>query len=128
VSRPASAASGTVLASTPAAVVAPANTAPTYRVRSGDSLWSIARRHGVTVAALQATNGVSSSALRPGQSLRIPAPGAGSVVAATYRVRPGDSLWAIARRHETNVSTLRQANGLRSNELRPGQVLALPTR
>lgn len=43
-----------------------------YRVRSGDSLWTIARRHDTTVDALMSLNGLSSSRLLPGQSLRIP--------------------------------------------------------
>lgn len=45
-----------------------------HRVRSGESLWTIARRHGVTVSALQRANGLSRRAvIRPGQVLRIPA-------------------------------------------------------
>lgn len=45
-----------------------------------------------------------------------------------YRVRPGDTLWRIARRHGTSVGSLRHTNGLRSDRLRPGQVLTVPTR
>jgi hypothetical protein len=44
-----------------------------YTVRKGDSLWSIARRHGTTVARLRAANGLRSSAVRPGRRLTIPA-------------------------------------------------------
>ncbi|HSL82015.1 MAG TPA: DUF5715 family protein, partial [Thermoanaerobaculia bacterium] len=47
-----------------------------------------------------------------------------SVIA--YRVRPGDSLWTIARRHGTTVQSLQQANGLRSSRIRPSQVLQVP--
>lgn len=43
-----------------------------------------------------------------------------------YRVRPGDSLWTIARRHGTTVRTLQQTNGLRSTRIRPSQVLRVP--
>jgi LysM repeat protein len=43
-----------------------------YEVRSGDTLWSIARRHGVTVQAIRRANRVPST-LRPGQLLAIPA-------------------------------------------------------
>lgn len=45
----------------------------TYRVSRGDSLWSIARRHGVSVDALRRTNGLRSTLLKPGQVLEIPA-------------------------------------------------------
>jgi len=44
----------------------------TYVVQRGDTLYSIARRHGVTVAQLMSANGLSSSIIRPGMVLRIP--------------------------------------------------------
>ncbi|MCZ0936538.1 MAG: DUF5715 family protein [Gemmatimonadetes bacterium] len=43
-----------------------------------------------------------------------------------YRVRPGDSLWGIARRHDTTVPRLRSANNLSGSRIYPGQVLTLP--
>lgn len=43
-----------------------------YRVGRGDSLWTIAQRHGTSVASLKRVNGMSSSRLRPGQMLEIP--------------------------------------------------------
>ena len=43
-----------------------------YQVRSGDSLWAIARKHGTTVARLREKNGLSSSRIRPGQVLEVP--------------------------------------------------------
>jgi LysM repeat protein len=44
-----------------------------YRVRTGDTLGGIARRHGVSVTALQAANGLGESTrIRPGQLLSIP--------------------------------------------------------
>jgi hypothetical protein len=43
-----------------------------------------------------------------------------------YRVRPGDSLWGIARRHDTTVPRLRSANNLNGSRIYPGQVLTLP--
>lgn len=43
-----------------------------YRVRSGDTLWGIARRHGVTVARLQSLNHMSTSTLRAGEQILVP--------------------------------------------------------
>lgn len=45
----------------------------------------------------------------------------------TYRVRRGDSLWAIARRHGTSVEVLQQANNLRSPRIVAGQTLVIPS-
>lgn len=44
-----------------------------------------------------------------------------------YRVRSGDSLWAIARSHNTTVDELRTANRLNSSRIYVGQVLDVPT-
>jgi len=41
-------------------------------VRSGDTLYSIARRHGTTVEAIKAANGLTSNLIQAGQRLRIP--------------------------------------------------------
>jgi hypothetical protein len=61
---------------------------------------------------------------REGRSASSPRRGGG---AATYRVRQGDSLWAIARRHNTSVSRLKEANDMRSSRVLPGQVIKIPT-
>ncbi len=45
-----------------------------------------------------------------------------------YKVRRGDNLWSIARRHGTSVQAIRRANKVASTRLRPGQVLAIPAR
>lgn len=51
---------------------------------------------------------------------------AAPALAATYAVRPGDSLWKIAVRYGTTIAALRSLNGLWSNLIVPGQVLRLP--
>jgi hypothetical protein len=45
-----------------------------------------------------------------------------------YYVVRGDTLYSIARRHATTVGMVKQANGLRSDRIYPGQVLKLPAR
>ena len=44
-----------------------------YRVRSGDTLWTVARRNGTTVAKLRSLNHLSGSKIRTGQTLLLPA-------------------------------------------------------
>lgn len=46
----------------------------------------------------------------------------------TYRVRRGDSLWTIARRHGTTVDRLKRLNDVRGNRIIAGQVLVVPAR
>jgi membrane-bound lytic murein transglycosylase D len=57
-----------------AAARAPAAAGSSYIVRPGDSLWTIAQRHGVAVADLKRWNGLSGSLVRVGQALRVRAP------------------------------------------------------
>lgn len=45
---------------------------------------------------------------------------------ASYVVRPGDTLWAIAREHETTVDALAAINDIEGDEILPGQELKLP--
>lgn len=60
--------------STPAATPAPASTPAstgTYTVKSGDTLSGIAARHSTTVSALTSLNGLRSTVIYPGQSLKV---------------------------------------------------------
>lgn len=106
----------------------------THTVARGDSLWSISRKYGVTVAELAAANKLSPSAtLRIDQQLIVPAkasaPAASAAVsdaANTYEVKAGDTLGAIARREGTTIAALRTANNLSGDMLRVGQKLVIP--
>ncbi|MEM7054650.1 MAG: LysM peptidoglycan-binding domain-containing protein, partial [Pseudomonadota bacterium] len=100
-----------------------------HRVRSGESLWVIARRYGVSVADLQRMNNLgSNSMIRPGQRLTIER---GRRIAdhqesRNYIVRSGDSLWTIARRQGVSMENLMRWNQLNANSiLRIGQRLVL---
>ena len=95
-----------------------------HRVRSGENLSWIAKKHRVDVRELQKWNDLRGSRIHPGQELRIPRAGA-----EVYVVRRGDTLGEIAARHGVSVSLLRQLNGIRGSRIHPGQTLRLePTR
>ena len=101
------------------------DTSATYTVRPGDTLWAIARRFGTTIEALVQANDIPDpNLIYPGQVLTIPGRGE---MQATYTVRPGNTLWAIARRFGTTVQELVSLNGIADpNLIYPGQVLRLP--
>ncbi len=124
-----------------------------YAVRSGDTMWDIARAFGTTVDALRRINYIErGSRIYVGQKLKIPSDAkklkdknssgsSGKVYASigqskssskssnkkkgsTYKVRHGDTLWDIARKYGTTITKIRQLNSLgRSSRIYPGQVL-----
>ena len=100
-----------------------------HRVRSGESLWVIARRYGISVSDLQRMNNLgSNSMIRPGQRLTIDR---GRRIGdrerpRNYIVRSGDSLWTIARRQGVSMENLMRWNQLNANSiLQIGQRLVL---
>jgi membrane-bound lytic murein transglycosylase D len=119
------------VATRPAPAPSPSTTG-THVVRSGETLSTIASRYRVPTSTLMRLNGLSDpNRLRVGQRLRVSGTassvgggsGGGGGSAATYTVRPGDSLWLIASRYGTTVDRLRRDNGLNGNALQPGQRL-----
>jgi membrane-bound lytic murein transglycosylase D len=104
-----------------------------YTVRRGDALSVIARRFGVSQSELSRANGLRNrNALQAGQVLKIPGPGvstapAAPVAAFEYRVKRGDNLSKIAKRHAVSVREITALNGLRNgNHLQVGQRLRIP--
>lgn len=99
-----------------------------YIVVPGDSLYSIARTYNTTVQDLVSYNNLATTNLSIGQQLLIP-----SKVQSTpstkniYTVKSGDSLYSIANKFNTTVSTLKAYNNLGSNILQIGQQLLIPT-
>ncbi|MGN1323902.1 MAG: LysM peptidoglycan-binding domain-containing protein [Bacilli bacterium] len=101
----------------------------TYIVKSGDSLYSIARKFNTTVDELKRLNNLSSNLLNIGQVLRLPTGKPTQVVPSdtdTYIVKSGDSLYKIANAYNTTVDELKSLNNLSSNILSIGQVLKVP--
>ena len=108
-----------------------------YTIRPGDSLWSIAQRHNVSVATLVKTNQVAPrDVLRVGKTINIPVTTAVAITAVAtqnevirkigYRVRKGDSLARIAKRFQVSVRNLVKWNNLDlARYLQPGQRLTI---
>lgn len=102
----------------------------TYRVRKGDSLWKIAKRFATTTGAIQSVNGLRTTRLQIGQTLKVPAGSSSgsSAKVRTYRVKRGDSPYLIARRHRMELSDFLKVNRLTpTSTIYPGQVLKVTT-
>ena len=114
---------------------AAASSATRYRIQRGDTLDSIARRFGVSVAQLRAWNGLRGSRIAAGRYLIVngsqAASGGGSrqvaAAAATsrYQIRRGDSLEAIAQRFGVTVAQLKAWNSLRGSRIVAGDYLVV---
>ena len=99
-----------------------------YTVKSGDSLWSIAKKYNVSVNDLKEANGLSSNALSIGDVLKIPTKVEEVADTNTYTVKKGDSLYKIAQNNNTTVSELIKLNNLINTNLSIGDVLKIPTK
>jgi LysM repeat protein len=116
-----------------------------YTVVRGDSFSRIASRNGTTVSALRSANpDVDPTRIKPGDKLNVPetAPrsttalsegngtsataGSSTTAAATYTVKPGDTLTKIAQNHKITISQLRAANNLKTSRVNVGQKLKIP--
>jgi LysM repeat protein/lysophospholipase L1-like esterase len=111
-----------------------------HTVAEGDNFWSVARSHGITVAALTEANpGVDPTRLRIGQPLALPVPAAtaarpagtgqpqAEAATAGYVVAEGDNFWSIAKRLGVSAAELTRLNaGLDPLRLHPGQIVAVP--
>ncbi|MEH6917154.1 LysM peptidoglycan-binding domain-containing protein [Priestia megaterium] len=115
----------------------------TYTVKSGDTLYRIAKNNGTSVQQLKEWNNLSSHLIYVNQVLKIN--GIGTVSSSTsapvqektnetqaspapsnsksYKVQPGDTMWSVAQRHGISISQLKQWNNLSSNTIYINQVL-----
>ena len=79
-----------------------------YVVKPGDSWWSIAANHGLSMYALAQRNGKTIyTVIHPGDKLTI-----SGQTSRTYTVRRGDTLSSIANRYGTTWQKLQKMNSL----------------
>lgn len=111
-----------------------------YTVQKGDSLYSIAKKFGMSVDELKSLNNLTSNNLAIGQQLMIKSTtgdepinpeeeciGTGYVEPqyVIYTVQRGDSLYTIAKKYNTSVDNIKALNNLTSNNLSIGQQLKI---
>jgi membrane-bound lytic murein transglycosylase D len=98
-----------------------------HRVRTGDSLWSLASRYGTTVDRIRSDNGLSGNELRVGQVLMVRGGRGGGDAEGTYVVQSGDTLGSIAADKGVPLSRVLDANDLGTGAtIYPGQQITIP--
>ena len=96
-----------------------------YTIKPGDNLYNIAKNYGITLEELINFNEQGTTLLKIGEQLLIPVK-ANDTNNLTYVVKPGDTLYNIAKRYNTTVDTLKDLNNLDSNLLKIGETLIIP--
>jgi len=109
--------------------------ASSYKVRKGDTIGAIASRHRISIKSLKSVNKIKGNTIYPGQKLTIPGGSSYSSKSKTiarkaksHKVRKGDTLSQIADRYGVRLHSLKRENNLKGNNIRPGQVLKIPTK
>lgn len=94
-------------------------------VKSGDSLWSVSQKYGVTIDEIKRVNNLSSNLLTLNQELLIPVkvPAKENII---YTVKSGDTLYAISKLYGVSVDDIKKQNNLTSNVLTLNQELIIP--
>src|SRR5690606_23402679 len=112
----------------------------TYKVRAGDTVSSIAGRHGLSTASVLALNGLGwKSIIYPGQVLTLSksgtppkatapqTPTAAASATVRYTIRAGDTMGKIAARYKLSTPSVLAANGLGwKSIIYPGQKITIP--
>ena len=96
----------------------------TYKVVSGDTLWSIAKKFNTTVDKIKNENNLTSSLLTVGQVLKVP-----STIDKNeniYIVKLGDTLYSISKLFDVAVDDIMSFNNLNSTILSIGQNIKIP--
>ena len=92
----------------------------TYVVKSGDTLWSIAKKYNTTVNEIKDLNNLSTNLLTIGMNLQVP-----SIQTSVYTVKSGDTLYSIAKKYNLSVDELKALNNFTNNLLSIGQQLTV---
>ena len=97
--------------------LAPASALVSYPVKSGDSLYRIGQKYGLTSQQLQRVNNLSSTLIYPGQVIKIP---------TIYQVSRGDNWYLIGQKFGVSVNQLKCVNNRWGDLIYPGEKLLIP--
>lgn len=91
-----------------------------HSVKSGDSLWKLAKNYQVSTKQIRAWNGLdSNTTLQIGQKLKIYSDQFGKKIVHT--IQPGESLWIVAKKYQVNTQKIALWNRISiKSVLQPG--------
>jgi len=106
-----------------------------HRLRRGETLSGIGKRYNISVDMIMRWNNIDDvRRIRAGRKLALypngkpgrgVAQGEGEMTVSYYKVRNGDSLWSIARKHQVSTREIKRWNSLSDNLLQPGEKLVI---
>ncbi|HZH62428.1 MAG TPA: LysM peptidoglycan-binding domain-containing protein [Metabacillus sp.] len=97
-----------------------------YTIQKGDTLYSLAKKYGVTVSDLKKKNNMQTDSIQIGQKISVPGQQIINNDHQMYTVVPGDTLWGIAKRFDVTTEDLAEENKLSSEMVLIGQRLTIP--
>lgn len=96
-----------------------------YTIKKGDNLYSIAKNYNISLEELINFNQQGSTLLHIGEQLLIPINNQTNNN-IQYIIKPGDTLYNIAKRYNTNVDEIKRINNLNTNMLKIGETILIP--
>jgi len=97
----------------------------THMVSKGETLYSISKMYGISMAQIKSLNNLSTNALSLNQQLIIGYDNSAELTKNVYTVQKGDSLYRIAKSANLTIQELKALNNLESNTIAIGQELKL---
>lgn len=97
-------------------------------VRSGDTLFGIGKKYGISYKAIKSFNKLHSSKLSLNQKLVIPFVEGSEAITKNYYVKSGDTLSSIAKMHRVDVDKLMSDNNLKNSFIKKGDKLVITYR
>lgn len=98
--------------------------ANSIQVQSGDTVWGLSQKYGVSIQTLEEQNSLDTNTdlIFVGQRLQV----SGAKKDVNYTVKSGDTLWDLAQTYHLTVAQLQKANDLTGDMLSVGQTLIIP--
>ncbi|HGV8405225.1 TPA: LysM peptidoglycan-binding domain-containing protein [Enterococcus faecium] len=100
-----------------------------YTVKAGESVWSVANKHHITMDQLIEWNNIKNNFIYPGQQVIVKKGSSQSTNqqsvtgSKTYTVKSGESVWSVADSHGITMAQLIEWNNIKNNFIYPGQTL-----